>query len=71
MILTDQERDALLRDMEKCELGLMLTRGKIKKQYADHLKVCKAAFMAHLKALPVDPDIEALSDAELLAELIQ
>lgn len=68
MILTDQERDALLRDMEKCELGVMLTRGKIKKQYADHLKVCKAALSAYLKAT-ADPS--PLSDEELLAELGQ
>lgn len=62
--MTDQELSALCRDMDKCELGLMLTKGKTRKIYADHLAQCKAALKVELSKTECN-----LTNEELLREL--
>lgn len=63
--MTDQELSAICRDMEKCELGMMLTKGKTRKVYADHLKACQAALREELSKTECN-----LTNEELLRELL-
>ncbi|NBW13793.1 MAG: hypothetical protein EBR82_37910 [Caulobacteraceae bacterium] len=59
-----EELQALARDLEKCDLGLAMTKGKLRKRYAAH----RAACMARINELdPVTPG--SMTDEELLREL--
>ena len=55
----------IARDLEFCELGLALTTGPVRRQYAKHRKACYAAIKAANKA----DGLDGMSDDELLAEL--
>ena len=60
----DEELQALARDLEKCDFGLAVTKGKLRKRYAAQ----RAACMARINELdPVERC--GLSVAELLREL--
>jgi hypothetical protein len=60
----NEELNALARDLEKCDLGLAVAKGKLRKRYAAH----RAACMARINELdPIEPS--GLSVAELLREL--
>jgi hypothetical protein len=59
----NEELNALARDLAKCDLGLAMTKGKLRKRYAAH----RAACMARINEL--DPVGPGMTDEELLREL--
>jgi len=63
--LTDAELSAIASDLAKCEVGLALTRGKLRRRYLDQRAACLAALKADAATYPACD----LTDAELLAEL--
>jgi hypothetical protein len=57
---------AIAADLTLCDLGLAVTRGKLRRRYADHRRAC----LAEIERLsPIDPATTAMSADELLAEL--
>jgi hypothetical protein len=59
----NEELNALARDLAMCDLGLAMTKGKLRKRYAAH----RAACMARINEL--DPVGFGMTDEELLREL--
>ena len=53
-------------DLNTCDLGLMLTKGKVRRAYAKHRKACFAEIAAMNKA----DGLDGMSDDELLAALM-
>ena len=64
-MLTESDLQAIARDLEACDIGMAMTKGKTRARYAAHAKACYAAIKADNKALGLDK----ISDADLLAEL--
>ena len=60
--LTEQ---ALANDMNICDIGITMTRGKTKARYIKHRKAC----FAEIKRLNDIDGLAYMSDDELLAEL--
>ena len=60
---TEQKSSA---DLEACDLGMALTKGKTRRIYAQHRKACFAEIAAMNKADGLDD----MSDDDLLAELL-
>jgi hypothetical protein len=58
--------DTIARDLDACDLGLALTKGKLRKRYAAHKRACYAALDT---VAPLDAETKAMSDDELLAAL--
>ena len=52
-------------DLNACDLGLALTKGKTRRIYAEHRKACFAAIKEMNKA----DGLDGMTDDELLAEL--
>ena len=66
---TDAELEAqIARDLEKCDIGMVLTSGKVRAKYARHRKACfKALHDLNVRQGLIVPD---QTDAELLAGLL-
>lgn len=65
--MRDQDTlSAIARDIEQCDLGILLTSGKLRARYIAHRKACYAA----IHQMNVDDGISELSDDELLAALL-
>ena len=64
--LTDAHFDAIARDLDLCDLGAALTKGKRRQRFLDHRKACFDAIAAHNRAEGL-PD---MTDDELLAKLL-
>jgi len=62
---TEATERAIIADLDACDLGLAMTRGKLRKRYAAHRKACFAA----LRELNKADGLDQLTTAELLAEL--
>lgn len=56
---------AIATDLALCDLGLAMTRGKLRSRYAAHRRACLAA----IEAIDPMPALE-LSDVDLLAEFL-
>jgi len=56
---------AIISDLDLCDRGIAMTRGKVRARYVAHRKACLAA----LHELNVADDMADISDADLLAEL--
>lgn len=56
---------AIARDFDICDLGELLTRGKVRRRYQAQRKACFAAIKAANRA----DGLDKLTDEELLAEL--
>lgn len=52
-------------DLNTCDLGMALTKGKTRKVYAQHRKAC----FAEIAAMNEADGLSSMSDDELLAEL--
>jgi hypothetical protein len=63
--LTDDELQAIAKDLELCAIGEALTKGKARSRFKAHRKACMAAIKADNEALGL-PD---MTDDELLAAL--
>lgn len=57
---------AIATDLELCDLGIALTKGKLRRQYINHRKECFKA----LDELSKSDGFDKMSDDELLAELL-
>ena len=57
--------NAIAKDLDACDLGLALTKGKMRARYAAHRKSCMAA----IKEANVRDGLGGMTDEELLAEL--
>lgn len=57
---------AIAKDLDLCDLGTALTKGKTRRKFAQHRKMCMAA----IKEANRNEGLDAMSDDELLAELI-
>lgn len=60
-----QQEQAIAADLNACDLGLLMTKGKVRRQYVAHRKACIAA----IKQMNQDDGLAGMSDAELLAAL--
>ena len=56
---------AIARDLEICDIGLAMTKGKTRRKYAEHRKACMAQIAAWNRA----DGLDAISADDLLAEL--
>ena len=63
---TDQKLSALAADMEKCEIAMGLLKPRAARKFKSHRDACWAEIN---RLLPVDPQTNAMSTDELLAEL--
>jgi len=59
---------AIAADLGLCDIGLAVTRGKLRLRYASHRKACMAAIA---ELAPIDPETAAMTDDELLAALTE
>jgi hypothetical protein len=57
--------NAIAKDLDACDLGIALTRGKLRARYVAHRKNCMAA----IKAENAADGLNGMTDDELLAEL--
>lgn len=69
MMLTDTQLTALATDLDLCDVGLALTKGKLRRRYAMHRKACMDALKADTEARKAAGLIPDMTDDELLAEL--
>ena len=56
---------AIAADLDLCDLGLVLTKGKRRRRFAEHRRACFAA----IKQMNAADGLDKLTDAEILAEL--
>lgn len=56
---------ALAHDLTACEIGMALTKGKLRKRYAAHRKAC----MAQIAEWNRQDGTDSMTDDELLAAL--
>jgi len=63
--MTTAQEAAIAADLDLCDLGLALMKGKARRRFAQHRKACFAAIKEMNKAAGLDK----MTDAELLAEL--
>jgi hypothetical protein len=62
----DETLNAIARDIEACRIALIFAKGRARKKFNDHLEAC----FAEIKRInPVSPEIESMTDEQLLAEL--
>lgn len=64
--MTNATEKAIGHDLELCDLGMALTTGKRRRQYAAHRKACMAA----IKEMNVADGLDSMTDDEILAELM-
>lgn len=64
--MTSQVEKAIAADLDLCDLGLALTKGKARQPFIKQRKACYAAIKAMNKA----DGLDKLTDDELLAELL-
>jgi len=64
--MTSTTEQALAHDIELCELGMALTKGKRWAAYAKHRKACMAA----IREMNVSDGLDRMTADELLAELL-
>ena len=57
--------NAIAQDLDLCDAGLLLTKGKVRAKYVKHRKACMAAIKEANRA----DGLDKMSDDELLAEL--
>ncbi len=57
---------AIANDLTVCEIGMALTKGKLRKRYAAHRKNCVAQIAAWNEA----DGLNTMTDDELLSELL-
>ena len=62
--MSNHER-AIFREIEQCEIGMALTKGKLRQRYAKHRKAC----FAELHRMSVQDGLANLTDDQILAEL--
>ncbi len=54
-------------DLDACDIGIALTRGRLRKRYVDQRRACFAAISEMNRA----DGLDTLSDDALLAELLE
>jgi hypothetical protein len=64
--MTHDQEQAIARDLDLCDMGLALTKGAARRRFAKHRKACMAA----IKEANREAGLDALTDDELLAELM-
>lgn len=62
-----ETEQAIARDLDLCDIGMALTKGRTRAKFARHRKVCMRAIKAANRAQGLDQ----LSDDQLLAELLE
>ena len=62
---TQEQLNALALDLDACDLGIALTKGKLKARYIAHRKAC----VAELARLNKEDGLGDMTDDELLAAL--
>ena len=65
-ILRSDLEAAIGRDLQVCDVGLALTKGKTRRRYAQHRKAC----MQQIAAWNIQDGLDKMTDDELLAELM-
>jgi hypothetical protein len=63
--MTSATEKAIAHDLELCELGMALTKGKRRAAYVKHRKACMGA----IREMNAADGLDKLTDDELLAEL--
>lgn len=65
--MTDRTKieQAIAHDLTACEIGIAVTKGRLRKRYTAHRKAC----VAQIAEWNREDGIDAMSDDELLAEL--
>ena len=63
---TDQKLSALAADMQKCEVAMGILKPRAARKFKSHRDACWAEIN---RLSPVDPQADAISTDELLAEL--
>jgi hypothetical protein len=65
MTMSNETETAIAHDLDLCDIGIALTRGRTRRTYIAHRNACFAA----LKAMNAVDGLDNLSDGDLLAEL--
>lgn len=64
--MTSATEQAIAHDLDLCELGMALTKGKRRSAYVNHRKACMAA----IREMNVSDGLDKITADELLAELL-